>query len=60
MSVTPTTPRTDKLVSTTVVYLIVANEQIYGIISLIIREEHGIQCMPCCSGIISENLPTQV
>ena len=27
------------------------------VISLIIREEHGIQCMPCSSRIISEILP---
>ena len=28
-----------------------------GVISLIIQEEHGIQCMPCSSQIINEMLP---
>ena len=32
-------------------------KEIYAVISLINREEHGIQCMPWSSRIISEMLP---
>ena len=31
--------------------------QIYVVISLINREEHGIQSMPCSSRIVGEMLP---
>ena len=47
-----------KELSTTVVNSIVAMvTDLCGVISLIIQEAHGIQCMPCFPRIISEMLP---
>ena len=43
-----------KVISTTVDNSIVS--MICGVISLTIREGHGIQCMPCSPQIISETL----
>ena len=46
-----------KILNPTVGYSIVAMQQIFGVISLIIWKEQGIQCMPCSSQIISEIIP---
>ena len=46
-----------KLLSTTVGHSLVAMVQIYVVLSLVIRVEHGIHCRPCSNRIISEMLP---
>ena len=43
--------------STIVGYSLVAMVTDYVVISLMISGEHGIQCMPCSSQIISDMLP---
>ena len=45
-----------KVLSTPVCNSITAMVTDLGVTSLIIQEEHGIQCMPCLSQIISEIL----
>ena len=48
-----------KVPSTTIGYSLVAmvTDLCYVVISLMILGEHGIQCMPCSSQLISETLP---